>query len=262
MMKKKFYPMPRGEKVRKKSSPYFNQLNITSKTLIMASLKQQKLFTLAVVMCFVGFQTKAACVYEQVIDGENLQIGTMLTWSTNFEDENEIFIIEKSENGTEFENIGNVKAAGDSQNLKNYNFLDIMAKSDRAYYRLMQVNTDGSSSYSDIVTVSKKFDNNFMVARMSAIATTNLFELTFDSFVDGSMNYSLTSIKGEVILENQLSVYNGLNELTIDLEDQKEGIFKLALNMGEETETIVLKKVADEIKKKPNVASTRKLKKN
>lgn len=228
----------------------------------MALLKQQKLFMFIAAFCFVGFQTQAACVYEQVIEGENLQIGTMLTWSTNFEDENDIFIIEKSENGTDFEDIGNVKAAGDSEDLKNYNFLDIMAKSNQAYYRLKQVNIDGSSSHSDIVTVSKKFDNNFMVARMSAIATTNLFELTFDSFVDGSLNYTITSIKGEVILENQLSVSNGLNELTIDLEDQREGIYKLALNMGQETETIVLKKVEDEIKKKPNVASTRKLKKN
>lgn len=228
----------------------------------MAVFKQQKLLIFAVAFCFVGFQAQAACSYEQVIEGENLQIGTMLTWSTNFEDENEVFIIEKSEDGIDFEDIGNVQAAGDSEDLKNYNFLDIMAKSDRAYYRLKQVNVDGSSSHSDIVTVSKKFDNNFMVARMSAIATTNLFDLTFDSFVDGALNYTITSIKGELILENQLTVNNGLNELTIDLEDQKEGIYKLALNMGQETETIVLKKVADEIKKKPNVASTRKLKKN
>lgn len=228
----------------------------------MRFLKQPKLFVLCAAFCFLGFQIQAACTYEQVIEGENLQIGTMLTWSTNFEDENDVFIIEKSENGTDFEDIGNVKAAGDSDDLKNYNFLDIMAKSDRAYYRLKQVNTDGSSSHSDIVTVNKKFDNNFMVARMSAVATENLFELTFDSFMDGALNYTVASIKGEVILENQIAVINGLNELTIDLEDQKEGIYKLALNMGQETETIVLKKVADEIKKKPNVASTRKLKRN
>lgn len=228
----------------------------------MAFLKQQKILWLAAAFCFVGFQTQAACSYEQVIEGENLQIGTMLTWSTNFEDENDVFIIEKSENGTDFEDIGNVKAAGDSDDLKNYNFLDIMAKADRAYYRLKQVNTDGSSSHSDIVTVSKKFENNFMVARMSAIATTDLFELTFDSFVDGTLDYTVASIKGEVILENQTAVVNGLNELTINLEDQNEGIYKLALNMGQEIETIVLKKVADEIKKKPNVASTRKLKRN
>lgn len=229
---------------------------------MMRFLKQPKLFVLCAAFCFLGFQIQAACTYEQVIEGENLQIGTMLTWSTNFEDENDVFIIEKSENGTDFEDIGNVKAAGDSDDLKNYNFLDIMAKSDRAYYRLKQVNTDGSSSHSDIVTVNKKFDNNFMVARMSAVATENLFELTFDSFMDGALNYTVASIKGEVILENQIAVINGLNELTIDLEDQKEGIYKLALNMGQETETIVLKKVADEIKKKPNVASTRKLKRN
>ena len=28
----------------------------------------------------------ASCVYEQAVKGENLQIGTMLTWSTSFEE--------------------------------------------------------------------------------------------------------------------------------------------------------------------------------
>lgn len=205
---------------------------------------------------------QADCVYEQVVEGENLQIGTMLTWSTSFENETSVFIVEKSEDGVDFENVGNVKAAGDSDELKNYNFLDIMAKSPRTFYRLKQVDNDGSFSFTDIVTVNRQFENNFMVARMSAVATQGAFELTIDSFTEGELNYSLTSIRGELVLEDKKLIINGLNDLNLDLTDQREGLYKLSLAMGEETETIVLKKVDDELKKKPNMASTKKMRGN
>lgn len=202
---------------------------------------------------------KADCVYEQVVEGENLQIGTMLTWSTSFEDETSVFIIEKSEDGVQFEEIGNVSAAGDSDELKSYNFLDIMAKSPRTFYRLKQVDNDASFSYTDIVTINRQFQNNFMVARMSAVATQGAFSVTIDSFEDGEMEYSLTSIRGEQILTDQMLVVGGLNDLDIDLADQRAGLYKLSLAMGEEVETIVLKKVDDELKKKANMASTKDL---
>lgn len=201
----------------------------------------------------------AECTYEQVIEGENLQIGTMLTWSTSFENESEVFIIEKSIDGIDFEEVGNVKAAGDSDEIRSYNFLDIMAKSPRIFYRLKQVDVDGAFSHTDIVTVNRQFENNFMVARMSAVATQGTFELTFDSFKDGEMSYTLASVRGEVVLEDKMLVVNGLNELNVDLTDQRSGSYKLTMNMADETEVIVLKKVDDEIKQKPNMASTRKI---
>ena len=219
---------------------------------------RSKVFFALIFGIFFSIRTMADCVYERVIEGENLQIGTMLTWSTAFEEDSQLFLIEKSVDGTTFESIGNVDAAGKSKAIKNYNFLDIMTKTDRAYYRLKQVDTDGSFSYSDILTVNRKFKNNFIVTRMSAIATQTTFELTLDSFVEGAMSYTVASIKGEVLLEESLMLENGLNEISIDLKDQKEGIYKLSLSYGEEAETIVLKKVADEIASKPNVVSTRK----
>lgn len=202
---------------------------------------------------------QAACSYEQLVEGENLQIGTMLTWSTSFESETAVFIIEKSEDGVQFEEVGNVSAAGDSDELSKYNFLDIMAKSPRTFYRLKQVDRDASFSYTDIAMVNRKFENNFMVARMSAVATQGAFSLTLDSFEDGEMTYHLKSIRGEEILTDKMLIVNGLNDLEVDLTDQRAGMYKLSLTMGNEVETIVLKKVDDELKKKTNMASTKKI---
>ena len=96
-----------------------------------------------------------------------------------------------------------------------------------------------------------------MVARMSAVATSNEFDLTIDAMADGVMKYILANWKEEVVFENEMILVNGLNELSIDLTDQKAGIYKLSLNMNKEHEVLVLKKVLSELDKKPNMASTK-----
>jgi len=207
-------------------------------------------------------QANAACSYEQLVEGENLQIGTMLTWATNFEENNAMFVVEKSEDGMEFMNVGSVEGSGDSEDMKEYNFLDVMASAETTFYRLKQVDFDGSFSYSEITTIRQKFKNNFMVARMTNVATQDLFEVTVDAFKQGELTYELANWKKESVLTDKMLVVNGLNNISVDLIDQKEGIYKLNLSMDGEEETLVIKKVADEIKSKANVASKAKLDKS
>lgn len=214
--------------------------------------------TLTILLSFFTVQSAIAdCSYEQTIQGENMQIGTMLTWTTASEFNNAMFLIEKSVDGSKFINIGNVKGAGESEDLREYNFLDVMASGEKTFYRLKQVDFDGAFSYSDIVSIRHEFPNDFMVARMSAVATSNEFDLTIDAMADGVMKYILANWKEEVVFENEMILVNGLNELSIDLTDQKAGIYKLSLNMNKEHEVLVLKKVLSELDKKPNMASTK-----
>lgn len=210
--------------------------------------------TLAVTLLFTTFSF-GNCVYDQIVKGENLQIGTMLTWTTSFEEDNAMFIIEKSEDGIDFTNVGSVDGAGDSEDVKDYNFLDVMSNSDKSFYRLKQVDFDGSFSYSDVVTVQQQFTNNFMVARMSNVATQNTFAVTIDAFQDGELSYAIKNWKQEPIFQDKMIVVSGLNELEINLEDERAGIYKISLAMEGEEETLVIKKVEDEIKAKPNMAS-------
>ena len=214
------------------------------------------------IITFITFSlnqtVSASCVYEQLIQGQNLPIGTMLTWSTAFEENNAMFIIEKSVDGNEFEEIGSIKGAGDSEDVREYNFLDIMSNEAKTFYRLRQVDVDGTFSFSEVLPINQKFQNNFMVARMSAVATTDAFDVTIDALKDGDLKYSLANWRGEVVYEDQMIVVGGLNELSVDLTDQRDGIYKLNLSMEEEVETLVLKKIPDAITGKSNVASKNK----
>ena len=201
-------------------------------------------------------RAEATCIYEQSLVGENLQVGTMLTWSTAYEEESALFVVEKSEDGKTYTDIGTLEAAGTSEDVRDYNFLDILANAERSYYRLKQVDVDGGFSYSDVVAVPQVYTNNFMVARMSNVATPDVFELTFDSMVAGDMTYAVSNLRGETVIRDELMVVPGLNDVAVDLSSQEEGIYKLALTLGDEVETLVLKRVTDEIVRRPNVASS------
>jgi len=74
-----------------------------------------------------------------------------LTWATATERGNRGFDVERSDNGISFEKIGFVPGRGTTSAPQPYTFDDPEAAQTRAsvrYYRLRQVDTDGSSSYS------------------------------------------------------------------------------------------------------------------
>lgn len=76
-----------------------------------------------------------------------------LIWETASEHNNEKFVVERSVLGDDFEEIGIVLGAGESNEIKSYSFYDTDPKSN-AYYRLKQVDFNGEYKYSDIINVS------------------------------------------------------------------------------------------------------------
>ncbi|HYV94353.1 MAG TPA: T9SS type A sorting domain-containing protein [Chitinophagales bacterium] len=82
-----------------------------------------------------------------------------INWSTASEINNDYFTIERSPDANNFEPIGNVKGAGNSNNTLFYSFVDMNVHDDINYYRLKQTDYDGKSTYSETVTAEMK--NNF-----------------------------------------------------------------------------------------------------
>jgi hypothetical protein len=76
----------------------------------------------------------------------------LLTWKTASETNSDFFQVQRSTDGMNFENIGTVKAAGESQSLLSYEFIDYNAflVNDYYYYRLKQYDYDGKFMYSDL----------------------------------------------------------------------------------------------------------------
>lgn len=75
-----------------------------------------------------------------------------LTWKTVSERDNDYFIITASEDGVNFDPIGVVDGAGNSQEEINYEYIDSEARSEKTYFQLIQVDFDGKTHLSPIIT--------------------------------------------------------------------------------------------------------------
>lgn len=74
----------------------------------------------------------------------------LLEWSTASEENSDYFIVERSLDGIRWESVAQVTAAGSSQSILSYDTWDEYAPSGNVYYRIKQVDYDGSYIYSKI----------------------------------------------------------------------------------------------------------------
>jgi uncharacterized repeat protein (TIGR01451 family) len=79
-----------------------------------------------------------------------------LRWSTASEENNAGFDVERSVNGTAFVRIGGVEGHGTTTEAQSYRFADAdVPFADTLFYRLRQMDLDGSFEYSPVVTVHR-----------------------------------------------------------------------------------------------------------
>lgn len=76
-------------------------------------------------------------------------------WVTALEINNDFFTVERSVNGSDFIEIGEVAGAGNSTVSKSYTFYDEKPLEGVSYYRLKQTDYDGTFAYSHVVTVNR-----------------------------------------------------------------------------------------------------------
>ncbi|MBW7845278.1 MAG: hypothetical protein H3C45_06470, partial [Bacteroidia bacterium] len=80
----------------------------------------------------------------------------VLEWSTASERNNLGFCIERSEDGTNYIEIGFVKGKGKSEIVSTYSYIDNNFNLNfPVYYRLRQLDYDGSANFSDVVVVDE-----------------------------------------------------------------------------------------------------------
>lgn len=227
---------------------------IHSKTFFM------KQFVLLLIMCSWSMMlAQAECVYEQTVSGEDVGMGVLLRWSTVRETRNSQFVVERSADGIRFDDAGNVKGAGNSGQKKEYTFFDMQAPTGTIYYRLKQVDMDGSFSYTEVAVVKKTSQNQLMVAKISAETIDSVYTVTVDAMTDGMLTCTLKDARGTIISQTTHEVTAGLNDFSFDMTGQKEGTYKLSLSRDKEEEVLVIRKVAEDATFRPAVASTKKI---
>jgi hypothetical protein len=125
----------------------------------------------------------------------------LLEWQTHSEVNNDFFEIEKSTDGYFFQKIGQVEGEGMSSGLKRYEFIDLPVRGQN-YYRLRQVDLDGTAEYSAIVQV---YFHEQKLPEVSFRHDENILVVSLDSpLTGGSANIRLFDGLGRLILISPL----------------------------------------------------------
>ena len=144
-------------------------------------------------------------------------LDAVLAWTTASEKNSAYFDVERSLNGSDFVQIVQVQAQGSSTRAIDYTSLDagIGAKATAAYYRLKQVDLDGTSSYSPVRTV--RFSKVVPVIALYPNPATSATQLDLTSLPTGSYQVSVLDATGRVVLYTtlQAGLTHALNLNTI-----------------------------------------------
>ncbi len=216
-------------------------------------------FLLSVCLVAMPFLAKAEAVYSQPLAGSELPVGNLLVWATSTENDVQNFIVEKSTDGVHFEDLGTVKGAGFSKIDRSYRFMDIGASAVKNFYRLREIASDGTASFSDLASVEKKLKNQYSVVSMSRTEIAKDFRVTLDCMIEASLSWSVVDMKNKIVDSGEFTTINGLNDLKIDFQAIPAGAYRIKIALEDEKEEIVVRRIEDEATSRPNVASTKKL---
>ena len=92
----------------------------------------------------------------------------IISWTVSSEVNNKYFTVERSSNGQDYIVIGKVNGALNSDNEKNYSFIDEHPVTGLNYYRLSQVDIEGISKYIGLKTISYSGGKEFNAKTLSS----------------------------------------------------------------------------------------------
>lgn len=153
-------------------------------------------------------------------DAEHFDDHVLLTWSTASEFNNQYFEIQKSIFGKEFIPIAEVSGNGTTNEIQHYHFKDNEV-SPSAFYRLKQVDYDGTYAYSKIIRTVNEGD------LVSFKQNNNEVIISLDKFVPSEI--LLMNSSGREILQDEF-----YDSYSIDKSFMASGIYVLVVRCNDQ----------------------------
>ena len=164
------------------------------------------------------------------INARGIPNGAEVVWSPGSEDNNSHFIIERTIDGMDWENIGRITGAGYATTINNYSVTDENPNKDINYDRVKQVDFDGQFDYSYVVVINNGAANDGLDLKVYPNPANNYVYIRWNKDSRNS-EVRVLDINGEVVA--QLEPKAG-NTTRIDLTNFDTGIYFLKYTTGEQ----------------------------
>jgi predicted esterase len=159
--------------------------------------------------------------------GKNAASKNILNWATTDEADNDRFEIERSEDGVNFYIIGSIAGKGNGAGVTEYSFEDANALKGVNYYRLRQVDKNGKSTLSAVITVT--VSNKLVLVEHYPNPVHDLLTLRVEGNVFGNIRVLITDIQGRAVSQKTIRKDGALLQNSIEVRQLQSGVYQLEL---------------------------------
>jgi Secretion system C-terminal sorting domain len=149
--------------------------------------------------------------------------GVLLTWTTASEQNSDKFEIQRSTNSIDWVVIDNVAAAGNSDVLRNYQYLDLNGGA--AFYRIRQVDKDGRFVYTAIKRVDCKV-SQFGIT-LFPVPTSDKLTVVIKTDRAVKTDLQVVDINGRIVSRTVTQINKGNNNIILNVSQLPAGQYML-----------------------------------
>ena len=155
---------------------------------------------------------------------ESLDDGVVLSWQTASEEQNDFFMVERGTDELGFNSIGQVQGNGTTTIRNSYTFLDERPLSGTSYYRLKQVDEDGTFTYSAVVPVTRTVGRD--IAKVYPTITSELLNIAWEG-QSMLQQVLVVDAKGKQVMQQNMS--DNAGQQVVDVSRLRSGMYVLVL---------------------------------
>jgi len=153
---------------------------------------------------------------------ENQEGSVLLNWETKSETDNDYFVVLRSQNGIDFEEIGELYGQGNSSVIVNYQFIDNRPLYGTSYYKLQQVDFNGGTSLTGLLSTSFSLTDTFI---LYPNPTSSSIRLLLSVEEKESVLIEIFDVVGQLVFVKNQNLSIGTNSVPLGITFFKEGMY-------------------------------------
>ena len=153
----------------------------------------------------------------------------LVQWTTAGEINNNYFEVQRSENGNDWVTAVRVTAAGNTAATNSYSYTDKNITSKIVYYRIRQVDIDGTTALTPVRMIKNEVDG--AEVRITAASSNSIYVHFFEQ-VKANVVIRLSTSNGQVI--SQKTFDSPIGQVMVPVQNSNKGIYIVTVTDGED----------------------------
>ncbi|MBO3698907.1 hypothetical protein [Roseivirga sp. E12] len=164
-----------------------------------------------------------------------------LDWVTASEVNNAFYTIERSTNGTDFETVGRIDGAGNSDVLLYYTYIDTKPVNGLSFYRIKQTDFNGKFDVSEMrsVRIKSEFKSSYK-AYPNPVLQGETLRISYSIERDQTLRLTVLNSKGQMVLRKEEQALSSAEYIEISTKAFQKGLNLIRI-LDENQQVVTLK---------------------